>query len=172
MRGTLTRSSHLFAVSVLLMSEQITYEEELIKNGKIIRTNVGVSMMPLLRQNRDVMIIERPNGRLRKYDVPLYKRGSQYVLHRIIKVYDDCYDIIGDNCVNIERGIKDSQIIGVLTGVIRDGKTITVDNFGYKLYYHLWCDFLYVRIALLRLKFFIRRALGRMKRLIVGDRKK
>lgn len=154
------------------MNEQVTYEQELATHGKIIRTNVGVSMMPLLRQNRDVMIIERPVGRLKKYDVPLYKRPTgQYVLHRIIRVREGCYDIIGDNCVNIERGIKDGQIIGVLTGVIRDGRTITTDNFGYKLYYHLWCDFLYVRIAILKLKFFIGRVLRFIRRKLAGRNK-
>ncbi len=162
----------LFAASVRSMSEQVTYEQELLQNGKIIRTNVGVSMMPLLRQNRDVMIIERPNGRLKKYDVPLYKRGDRYVLHRIIRVHEDSYDIIGDNCVNIERGIKDSQIIGVLTGVIRDGKTITVDNLLYKLYYHIWCDFLYLRIGILKLKFLLRRAARAVITKIFGQKKK
>ena len=154
------------------MSEKVTYEQELSQNGKIIRTNVGVSMMPLLRQNRDVMIIERPSGRLKKYDVPLYKRGEQYVLHRVIKVHEDSYDIIGDNCVNIERGIKDSQIIGVLTGVIRDGKTVTVDDPTYKIYYHLWCDFLYLRIGVLLLKNLIRRAARTVKHSIFGRNKK
>lgn len=138
------------------MSKFVSYEEELEKNGKIIRTNVGTSMMPLLRQNRDVMIIERPTGRLKKYDAPLYKRpNGQYVLHRIVKVREKDYVIIGDNCINLEYGITDEQIIGVLTGVIRDGKTITRDNFGYKVYYHLWCDFLYLRIFLLKVKFFV-----------------
>ncbi len=147
------------------MSEPITYEQELKQNGKIIRTNVGVSMMPLLRQNRDVMIIERVEGRLKRYDVPLYIRADgQYVLHRIIKVHKDCYDIIGDNCISIERGIKDSQIIGVLTGVIRDGKTITTDNFTYKLYYHLWCDFLYLRIGIIKFKHFLWRIAASVKR--------
>ena len=123
------------------MSEYSTYEEELRKNGKIIHTNVGTSMMPLLRQNRDVMIIERPNGRLKKYDVPLYKRkNGQYVLHRILKVREHDYVICGDHCVTKEYGITDNEIIGVLTGVIRDGKTITMDSFSYKFYYHLWCD--------------------------------
>ena len=120
-------------------------------HGRILRTNKGVSMMPLLRENRDVMIIEKCEGRLKKYDVPLYKRGDDYVVHRIIKVRADSYDIIGDNCINIERGIKDEQIIGVLTGVIRDGKTISFDSFKYKAYCHIWCDLIYVRIGVLKL---------------------
>ena len=144
-----------------MMSDYTTYEEELKKNGKIIHTNVGTSMMPLLRQNRDVMIIERPTGRLKKYDVPLYKRNNgQYVLHRILKVREHDYVICGDHCVTKEYGITDEHIIGVLTGVIRDGKTITNDSFGYKLYYHLWCDFFYIRVFLLKVRFF----LGRLKR--------
>ena len=51
-----------------------TFEEEIEKSGKIIYTNVGDSMMPLIRQNRDLLIIEKVSGRLKKYDVPLYKR--------------------------------------------------------------------------------------------------
>ena len=154
------------------MSEYSTYEEELSKNGKIIHTNVGVSMMPLLRQNRDVMIIERPEGRLKKYDVPLYKRkNGQYVLHRILKVREHDYVICGDHCVTKEYGITDEQIIGVLTGVIRDGKTISVNDFNYKVYYHLWCDFFYVRVTILKIKFFIRRIGSAIKRRLIGKKK-
>ena len=146
-----------------------TYEEELQKNGKIIHTNVGTSMMPLLRQNRDVMIIERPEGRLKRYDVPLYKRNNgQYVLHRILKVREHDYVICGDHCTKLEYGITDEHIIGVLTGVIRDGKTITMDSFGYKFYYHLWCDFFYVRVMLLKIRFF----LGRVWRFLKKKLKK
>ena len=102
-----------------------TFEEEISHTGKLIYTNVGDSMMPLIRQNRDLLIIEKVSGRLKKYDVPLYKRDSgQYVLHRIIKVYKDDYVICGDNRWQKEYGITDHHIIGVLTGVIRNGKTI------------------------------------------------
>lgn len=133
------------------MNDVKSYEEELSLHGRILRTNKGVSMMPLIRENRDVMIIERVEGRLKKYDAPLYKRGDEYVLHRIIKVRADSYDIIGDNCINVERGIKDEHIIGVLRGVIRNGKTISADSFKYKLYCHLWCDLLFIRIWVLKL---------------------
>ena len=148
------------------MSDGVTYEQQLERYGKILRTNVGVSMLPLLREGRDVMIIERPNGRLKKYDVPLYRRGDDYVLHRIIKVKPDGYDIIGDNCVSIERDVKEEQVIGVLTGIIRDGKEYSLDSFTYKLYYHLWCDFLYIRIFLLKIKFLCKGALRRIRRLL------
>ncbi len=173
-----TEFSTHFVLSVQSMSES-SYEKELAERGSIIRTNVGTSMMPLLRQNRDVMIIERPTGRLKKYDCPLYKtRSGKYILHRIIKVREGDYVICGDNCVTFERGITDSQIIGVLTGVIRDGRTISTDNKCYKLYYHIWCDFIYIRIAVLYIIRFARRILSMPKRIInklfgnKNDRKK
>ena len=75
-----------------------TYEEQLNKYGTIIYTNVGRSMMPLLREHRDIMIIKaRPEGRLKKYDAVLYKRGDHYILHRILSVRNDGYVICGDH---------------------------------------------------------------------------
>ena len=140
------------------MSETSTFKEQLELHGKIIYTNVGTSMMPLLREGRDVMIIERPSGRLKKYDVPLYIRSDgMYVLHRILKVRKNDYVICGDHCTFKEYGITDDDIVGVLTGVIRDGKTITTDSLGYKLYYHLWCDFFPIRVFLIKLKYFTHR---------------
>ena len=145
------------------MSNLSTYEEELSRHGRIIQRNVGVSMMPLLRQNRDVMIIERPSGRLKKYDCPLYKRADgKYVLHRILKVRENDYVICGDHCTKKEYGITDDNIIGVLTGVIRDGKVIKSDNRLYKIYYHLWCDLFYIRVAILSVKSLAARVVHRL----------
>lgn len=138
-----------------------SYEEALAEKGVIYRPNDGVSMMPLLRQHRDIMVIsKRPEGRLKKYDAPLYRRpDGKYVLHRIVKVREKDYVIIGDNCIHREYGITDADIIGVLTAVVRDGKEIPVDNRRYQLYVHLWCDVLPLRIFLLRCRNFLKRKL-------------
>ena len=85
-----------------------TFEEQIEKNGRLIYTNVGDSMWPLIRQGKDLLVIEPVHGRLRKYDVPLYKRDSgQYVLHRILEVRRDDYVICGDNRSRKEYGITD-----------------------------------------------------------------
>ena len=48
------------------MANKSTFEEELERTGKLIYTNVGDSMMPLIRQDRDLLIIEKkPEGRLK-----------------------------------------------------------------------------------------------------------
>lgn len=133
-----------------------TFEEQLERDGILIYTNVGDSMMPLLRQHKDIIIIKKPVSRLKKYDIPLYKRSSgQYVLHRILKVRSNDYVICGDNRWQMEYGITDQNIIGVLTGFIRDGKEISVTNKKYLLYVHIWCDFFIIRAFILRVKHFL-----------------
>lgn len=136
------------------------FRKEIEKHGTLIHTNVGDSMMPLIKQGRDVLIIKKVNGRLKKYDVPLYQRDSgQYVLHRILKVRKDDYVICGDNRSFKEYGITDRHIIGVLSGVIRKGKEVSVTDKKYKLYVHLWCDFFPIRAFILRAVRFLKRRL-------------
>lgn len=119
-------------------------------------------MLPLIRQGRDLMLIERkPAGRLKKYEVPLYRRDNgQYVLHRILRVRKDDYILCGDNRWQRETGITDRHIIGVLTAVIRDGKKLPVTDRRYRAYVHLWCDFFPIRAAVL----WCRSLPGRVKR--------
>ena len=135
------------------MAKTYTFEELLSNQGYIVYTNKGSSMKPLLRQHQDVIEI-RPKGnhRCKKYDVVLYKRGENYILHRILRVLPDGYIIAGDNNTFLEYGIKDEQILGVMVRVIRDGKEIRMTDKKYRLYVHIWCDFYPVRMFLLRIK--------------------
>ncbi len=140
-----------------------TFEEVIKKSGKLVYKNKGDSMMPLIREGKDLIIITRkPKKRLKKYDVPLYKRDSgQYVLHRILKVREKDYVICGDNRWQKEYGITDRHIIGVLSAVVRNGKTISVNDWRYKLYVHIWCDFFPIRAFIARGVSFLKRRLKR-----------
>lgn len=130
-----------------------SFEQVLNEKGVLIYTNVGDSMLPFIRQNRDLLIIKKHQGRLKKYDVPLYKRDSgQYVLHRVLKVRRNDYVLCGDNRCNKEYGISDKHIIGVLTAVKRNGRTINVTDRKYRIYVHLWCDFFPVRAVIIKLR--------------------
>lgn len=134
------------------------FEDIIKRDGRLVYTNVGDSMHPLIRQDKDILIIEKPNGRLKKYDVPLYKRDSgQYVLHRILKVRENDYVICGDNRYSKEYGITDRHIIGVLTAVVRNGKEIPVTDMRYRLYVHLWSDFFPIRAFILKIRSIPRR---------------
>ena len=75
-----------------------SFEEQLEKNERLIYTNKGDSMMPLIKQDRDLVVIEPVHDRLKKYDVPLYKRDNgKHILHRVLKVRRDDYVMCGDN---------------------------------------------------------------------------
>ena len=114
----------------------MTYEEYLEQNGEMTYTNRGISMLPLLKQGRDLFTIRKKGAeRCQKYDVVLYRRPPEsYVLHRIVAVRPDDYILLGDNCLNKETGITDRDIIGVMTGYVRKGKAHSTDDFGYMLY--------------------------------------
>ena len=146
------------------MMNKSTFEEQLEKHGKLIYTNVGDSMLPLIRQDKDLLIIEKPNGRLKKYDVPLYRRDTgKYVLHRILKVRKKDYVICGDNRWKREYGITDRHIIGVLTGIVRNGRTVPVTSRKYRLYVHLWCDLFPVRAFIIRAKMKLEREIRKRR---------
>ena len=94
-----------------------TFEEILSKDGKLVYKTKGVSMNPMLYQNRDLVVIVPNKERLKKYDVALYRRGKSYVLHRVIEVNDDgTYLIRGDNTYSDEI-VPDSAVLGVITGI-------------------------------------------------------
>ena len=138
-----------------------TDEEIIAREGKLVYTNVGISMLPLLRQGRDLFIVEkRGPERLKAGDVVLYRRPpDKYVLHRIVEVREKEYVILGDNCVNREYGITDGDILGVMTGFVRDGKQHAVTERGYRLYTWLCLHGAGLRI-------FLKRAVWRVKGIV------
>jgi len=103
--------------------EKLKIEDVLRLNGKYIGPTVGVSMLPLLKNRRDTVVVQAKTERLKPLDVALYKRGDAYVLHRVIAVKEGGYIIRGDNCYSDEN-IPEDWVIGVLTEFFRKGKHI------------------------------------------------
>lgn len=138
----------------MLEAKVYTFDEMLQEKGYLIYTNVGVSMMPFLRERRDIIEIRQKDRatRCRRYDVVMYKMGNKYILHRILKVRQNDYVICGDHNFRREFGVTDDRILGVMTRVIRNGKSIATDNIWYKLYVHLWCDLYPIRAFILYFK--------------------
>ena len=108
-------------------------EEMLRAEGVYISTTVGISMYPLLRSRRDNVIIRPLRRGLKRLDVPLYKRGDTYILHRIIGFRGDDLIIRGDNCYNKEI-VPRSEVIGIATEFYRGERYFTEDAPWYKLY--------------------------------------
>lgn len=127
------------------MNDVKQIEDVLQKTGIFVSTTSGVSMYPMLRDRKDTIVVKTYEGRLKKFDVPLYKSGSRYILHRIIKVTPDGYVIRGDNCDRKEYHVKDDDILGVLTEFYRGEKKIDMNGMGYKLYVQIYCRMFWVQ---------------------------
>ena len=112
---------------------------EQLDAGKSVRfAPRGISMLPMLRQGKDKVVLSPVKGKLKKYDLPLYQRDSgQYVLHRVVGV-GDTYTCIGDNQYALEHGIRQDQIIAVVTAFTRDDREIPVTDPAYRVYCRLW----------------------------------
>jgi hypothetical protein len=133
------------------MNECKTIKEILDKTGTYTGLTMGSSMQPLIHQQRDNIIVVKNKGRLKKYDIPVYVTDSgKYIMHRIVKVCDDHYVIVGDNLIRKEY-VTDDMICGVLVGFYKNGKRY-VDlekSVPYKIYSRIWVALLPVRPVLL-----------------------
>lgn len=138
------------------MTDISNVKKALDEKGVYVSTTSGVSMMPMLRDRRDTIVVKPATQRLKKYDVALYKRGDSYVLHRVIKVLPDEYVIRGDNCIAKEFGIKDEDILGVLVEFYRGERHIKVSERSYRAYSAFICAFHPFVSLSLRMKAFFR----------------
>ena len=69
--------------------EKIDIKGILSSEGRYVGTTVGVSMLPMIRSGKDVIVVDKKTERLKPYDVALYMRGDAYVLHRVLSVREN-----------------------------------------------------------------------------------
>ena len=138
--------------------------EQLGAGGEIRFMPRGTSMLPLIRQGVDTVVISPARGNLKKYDIPLYKRtDGHFVLHRVVGTRDGKYIMCGDNQHIKEYGITNDQIIGVLTKVIKPEGEVSVSDKKYIGYSKRRVAVNNVKCILYKLKF----KLGKLKKRIV-----
>lgn len=96
----------------------------------------GTSMRPMLREHRDLVVIEKLKGVPRVNDVLLYRKKGfeELVLHRLIKIKNGRYVFRGDNNYFTEYDVTDEDIVGILKEFYRDGKYCSCQNKKYRLY--------------------------------------
>ncbi len=141
--------------------------EEIIKNGQTAKIKVsGTSMYPLVQHRRDSVVL-RAAGELKKGDVPLYRRPEgKYVLHRIVKVTDEGYGIMGDFETEVEYPVKKDAVVAVAEGFYRKGNYISCDSLWYKIYWRVWGVLRPVRPLMIKIIRFI----GKLRKMIKGEK--
>ena len=120
------------------LAEMMPLIKEALENGQSIRIYpYGISMLPMLRQGTDSVVLSGFE-KLKKYDIILYQReNGKYVLHRIVGV-GDTYTCIGDNQFVFEKGISRGQIIAVCSSFTRGEKEYSAKAFVWRAYAVFW----------------------------------
>lgn len=115
--------------------------EALLRQGRTLQIMPqGFSMYPLLYPGRDEVILRAADPEeLKRGDVVLYRReGSILVLHRILRKRAEGFYMVGDNQTEVEGPVSAEQIRGVMTGFIRKGRAVSVNNPAYRAVSGIW----------------------------------
>ena len=146
--------------------ELLPFLRERLAAGQTIRYLPfrGLSMLPLLRQGKDMVELSPLPETLKKYDLPVYQYPSgKVVMHRVVKAEEDIYICLGDNTFEYER-IKPEQMVALVTAIKRGEKRIPVTSPAYRLYCRVWVAIYPIRKFLQPGRIFLRRAYGFIRR--------
>lgn len=124
----MAKSVHLYELSEPM---RIVLRE----GGEVSFVTAGVSMLPLLRNRMDTAFLHKPMRKIRRGDVLFYQRDNgKYVLHRVVGKRKNGYILRGDNQREKEYGIRDDQVLAVLTAIRRDDKLIPMRSAWNRMY--------------------------------------
>ena len=123
----------------LRLEQLLPLIQERLASGESVQfTPQGTSMRPTIYGGRDQVILSPLPEKLKKYDLPLYRRDDgQFVLHRIVKAGQN-YTCVGDNQFVLEEGVPREWMIALATGFVRKGKYYSTDGIVYQIYCRLW----------------------------------
>ena len=112
---------------------------ERLEAGQTVQFSpMGVSMLPMLRQGIDSVVLSPVPEKLKKYDLPLYQRDDgKFILHRIVQA-GDTYTCMGDNQFQPEPGLRHDQMIALVTAFYRGERQIRCNSPLYQLYCRIW----------------------------------
>ena len=127
---------HEIPVHIVDNQEYMKVVRSILEEGKEVPLVVtGNSMMPFLIDRRDQVLIKRIERPLKKGDIAFFQReNGQYIMHRIHfmrkddRTGENQFYFIGDGQKNIEGPIKETQIFGVITGVLRNGDFLRISG--------------------------------------------
>ena len=112
---------------------------EYLAAGKTVKFSPrGISMLPMLRQGIDSVVLSPVPEKLKKYDLPLYRRDDgKYILHRIVEA-GETYTCVGDNQFVLEPGLRHDQMLALVTAFTRGEKVYSVTDWRYGIYCRFW----------------------------------
>ena len=139
--------------------EYVSVLKELVEEGREVSMIIsGSSMSPFLCHERDRVFFKAPDRPLRVGDMVFFQRRSgQYVLHRICRIKDGSYYIVGDAQTAIEGPVAREQIFALVTKVQRKGRILAPGDFWWEFFTRVWVKLIPLRPVLSRIYGLIRK---------------
>lgn len=132
--------------------EYVSVMRELVEDGKEVSMLVaGSSMSPFLGHERDYIFFKKPEAPIKRGDMVFYqRRNGQYIMHRVWKVKDNQYYMVGDAQTQIEGPLEREQIFAIITKVKRKDKWIGPGDFWWEFFEKIWIRIVPMRRFLVR----------------------
>ena len=139
--------------------EYVSVLKELVEEGREVSMSIsGSSMSPFLCHERDRVFFKAPDRPLRVGDMVFFQRRSgQYVLHRICRIKDGSYYIVGDAQTAIEGPVAREQIFALVTKVQRKGRILAPGDLWWEFFARVWLRLIPLRPVLTRIYGLIRK---------------
>lgn len=133
--------------------EYVSMLKDLVEEGNQVSLLIsGSSMAPFLIHHRDTVYFKKPDRALKEGDIVFYRRANgQYVMHRIRRIRQDGYYLIGDAQTQTEGPLKREQIFGLITAVKRKDKLIRPGDFWWEFFARVWLRIIPLRGLIRRL---------------------
>lgn len=134
--------------------------EDEISNGRSVRFRLkGDSMFPLLRNNKDEVILCPYNeDDLQPMDVVLFRFKGRHLLHRIIRKEGNHLFLRGDGSYIAKEECFTYDVVGKVNSVIRpSGKIVSVNAWQWRLPSYIWQKTGVFRTLLLRILHYLMR---------------
>ena len=126
---------------------------ELVNEGKEVVLNItGSSMSPLLIHQRDAVMLSKIQTPPKRGDIVLFQReDGSYVVHRVRKVSDEGYYMIGDGQTVTEGPVPNERLRAIVTKVRRKGQWIERNDLKWWLFASFWLWIVPLRPFMVRL---------------------
>jgi signal peptidase I len=110
--------------------------EALLGGGHPVRFRAaGWSMYPTIRNGDAITVAPLGPSPVRVGDVLLYRRGAAAIAHRVIRVQSASgrsagFVLCGDAAHSSDGPIEPPQVLGRVTAIERNGRTVHLDRMG------------------------------------------
>lgn len=132
------------ALTVKHIDNRLFFDEAMkqLEQGNKVRMRArGSSMVPFIRDGRDVLVLERPGAasfRRGRLLAALLPGEDRYVIHRVARLRGERLWLRGDAVLTRKETCLHSDVVAEVTEVVRGDTSAKVGSLRWNLYRFLW----------------------------------